>query len=193
MNDAEAFLRAKLGDPELRLIVAKDHSSLSPDFRARLRARIADELRVHDDERARVLDLKTPLLRAAGRYLSISHCPVAGGFVVSRKPVGLDLEVASRVKPAVIARISRPGELESAPGAAALWAAKEAAFKALQHAERSPDLASQIEIGDWKSSDSDSEAGTFSVKNLSDFSSRGALGCVIGQDTSILCTFTLAT
>lgn len=188
MSDAERALRDLLSDPTLRLEVRPEFSSAHTNYREEIRRAIAHELGASE----RIFDLSRPLLKVGDRSVSISHCPTLGGFVHSLRPIGFDVEASDRVRPAAISRISKPEEADGAPSFAALWAAKEAAFKALQHAETKPELLSQIEIGLWKTSEIGSQIGTFSLANLSDFSSRGALGCVIGQKEHVLCTFALA-
>ncbi len=65
--------------------------------------------------------------------------------------IGFDLEVISRVTPALAKRVcSSEAEFTRSPNAAALWTAKEAAFKSLK-GPLQPQVASDLEITGWKS------------------------------------------
>lgn len=120
--------------------------------RLHLRQALFDHIRTHmiatnDNANESVLQSLTDLSkppRLSGWAISTSHCPVAGGFVATpiSQPLclGFDVEVASRLKPDVIARIA-PGSTEKSIVAfiatsherALFWAAKEAAIKAFGH------------------------------------------------------------
>ncbi len=126
--------------------------SSAPEYRTQLRRALCEKLismGVQFD-REQVMDLsKWPL--AEGINISLSHCPEAGGWAITdwHQSVGFDLEVPKRVKAEVVARVSNPSEVSSAPSAAALWVAKEASFKALR-GPRQPLLISQVQISNWK-------------------------------------------
>ncbi len=84
-------------------------------------------------------DLSRPP-RLEGWAISVSHCPLLGGFMAapSDSHVGLDFELASRVSPQIARRVAAfSGEekvlqnIEAAKQPFALfWSAKEAAIKA---------------------------------------------------------------
>lgn len=82
-------------------------------------------------------------------FSSISHCNSYGGYILSSKKIGFDIETTERVSESVIQRISKAHEISLAPSYAALWTAKEASFKALADAN-SIKTVSQIEIGHWR-------------------------------------------
>lgn len=66
--------------------------------------------------------------------ISISHCPKIGGFVISKKKVGLDLEQYQRLSQNLIQRISDNVELKYFDNNSyqIVWTVKEAVFKASQ-------------------------------------------------------------
>ena len=72
-------------------------------------------------------------------------------FVLSQKchGLGVDIEEFARITPAAVARISKAEELDLAPHAAHLWAAKEAAFKTLALTQQ-PSVISKVTIFDWQ-------------------------------------------
>ncbi|MGE5085948.1 MAG: 4'-phosphopantetheinyl transferase superfamily protein [Bacillota bacterium] len=96
-------------------------------------------------------------------YWSISHAKGMGILVLCNKPVGVDVEVISRVHEGVVKRVSNPAEVSSAPTASALWTAKEAAFKATREFNQ-PSVLCDISIGDWKNIESQLE--TFALLNF---------------------------
>lgn len=186
--------RRLLKDDELLIVVDAAFGAAAPDHRTHLRRSIlqtVENLGLKVEDPAPVLDLSRPLLRVGIFHVSIAHSIPLGGFALSKNPVGFDLEEASRVETRTVARVSVTADLNEAPHPAWLWTAKESAFKALQHAEKSPELLSQIEIGDWVLTGENSQSGTFSVRNLSGFSSRAALGCVIQAEEMIASTFSI--
>lgn len=65
------------------------------------------------------------------KYVSLSHCPVMGGFVISQQPVGLDLEQYQRLSSSVLKRISKDEEqkLFTENQMKALWTVKESVYK----------------------------------------------------------------
>lgn len=103
------------------------------------------------------LDLAKPP-HAPGLYASISHCDQGGGFCVSEtRPVGFDVELAVRVSERTVARIcAGADEVRSAPSPAALWCAKEAAFKSLLSTGFQPSIVAAITTTDWRASDATS-------------------------------------
>ncbi len=83
---------------------------------------------------------------------SVSHCRAAGGFVSFTKDqhCGFDIEEIDRVSDHVVKRICREeSEFTSAPGAALLWSAKEAAYKSLRDLQQPPAISAVL-IYDWK-------------------------------------------
>ena len=77
-----------------------------------------------------VLDLtSTPCLRQG--FVSISHCPVVGGFGYSNQKIGFDLEQYQRLSPGLISRISSPEEYDVLKSfyRPSLWTIKESVYK----------------------------------------------------------------
>jgi hypothetical protein len=129
MEKVETFFR----DYQVRIFIETLWSDQNPNYRQHLQCEI---------ER----------VSTAESNVSVSHCPMAGGFALtlSREFIGFDLEVASRVRPTLARRICQTEEeFRSAPDAAALWASKEAAYKSLRGFQQ-PEVISQIEIGRWQ-------------------------------------------
>ncbi|MGE0763527.1 MAG: hypothetical protein AB7N80_09645 [Bdellovibrionales bacterium] len=95
-------------------------------------------------------DLKKPP-QVTGFTVSISHCPLAGGFAVAfsdEGQLGFDLENAAQVTPEIALRVSSKQELEQAPSPACLWTAKEATFKSLLGPAQ-PLVLSAIHLHNW--------------------------------------------
>ena len=70
--------------------------------------------------------------RGPGVSISVSHCPVFGGFIFSNDKnisLGLDIEKADRVNLRSVEYVSSLEEIKASPGISFLWVAKEAAFK----------------------------------------------------------------
>lgn len=114
---------------------------------------------------------------------SISHTTGMGVLVYSLDWVGVDVEVTDRVTNQVMQRVSTLAEIQEAPTLAALWCAKEAAFKALK-GFRQPSVISDVSIGGWKKIDSQTE--TFQLLNYENHetphSGRGVVK-YLGQHT----------
>lgn len=85
--------------------------------------------------------------------ISISHCPVFGGFVFSfdkGASLGFDVEIKKRVSAKALSRISTKKELAAAPSPpAALWTAKEAAFKCAGAIDRKLKFLNECGISNW--------------------------------------------
>lgn len=65
------------------------------------------------------------------KYVSISHSPVLGGFVLSSKQIGFDLEQKQRLSPSVLKRISDEDERQMLPAEmqSSMWTIKESVYK----------------------------------------------------------------
>ena len=76
-----------------------------------------------------------PVLRGGSAYVSISHCEDLVACVVSRTPVGIDIERIRPLKPGLIDRVCTPEEkayIQDAPERFfEVWTAKESYFKML--------------------------------------------------------------
>ena len=97
--------------------------------------------------------------------ISVSHCPVLGGFVFSfnsEVALGLDMEQSHRVNEQLIGRLSNTEELRKAPDPSLLWAAKEAAFKCLILEQNR--LIKHISITEWEQTASSSYHFRFQVE-----------------------------
>jgi phosphopantetheinyl transferase len=81
------------------------------------------------DQIPKALELKTDLQTV--KFVSISHSPVLGGFVLSSKQIGFDLEQNQRLSPSVLKRISDDDERQMLPAhmQSALWTIKESVYK----------------------------------------------------------------
>lgn len=155
----ESF-RKILHSPSLQIFAHPDWGSHNPAHRDLLRA----EIQKHTEGK--------------NLYHSVSHTHDLGLFALCEFPIGVDLEITSRVQNKVVARVSSDKELRMAPGAAALWCAKEACFKALKTFEQ-PSVVSQISIGDWEKIDSQTE--TFTLLNSTEFKSSSEGRGVVRQ------------
>jgi hypothetical protein len=129
---------------QISVDLSPKYASRAPDFRSLLRMSIYQKL-----QEPSLLDL-TQIPRLPHGFVSISHCPSLGGYVLSKNPVGFDIEESSRVEWRFVDRMSHPDD-EKGPTAAAQWCAKEAVFKLL--ADQQPPVLSQIAIYNWKSKD----------------------------------------
>ena len=149
-DDILKSLKTHLNCPDLQFFFRPEWGSTYPEHRELIRN-----------------DLKY-LFEEKGINTSISHCPQLGVVAASRQPIGVDVEVVSRVQKNVAARISTPEELSAAPDFAALWCAKEACFKALKTYQQ-PSVISKVSIGDWQKIDSHFDI--FQCVNAGDFNS----------------------
>lgn len=145
-----------MADPFQRLIgqFAESHliglgsdawNSNNPEARQLIRSSAAKKLHIEGPE---VADLSKPP-RPEKWSLSISHTHAFGGWVAAPRPlrVGFDVEMAARIKPVTIARISSPREIDEAPDSRFLWCAKESVYKALENEQ--PDAVTRLHIQGW--------------------------------------------
>ena len=95
-----------------------------------------------------VLDLSTFPQTLENLYVSISHCKDLGVFIVSSRPVGIDIEMSSRLKKEVVGRVSTVDEMLMLDEVGLLWPAKEALFKC----ETGLKLLSEIKLDTWEKS-----------------------------------------
>jgi hypothetical protein len=128
--------------------------------------------------------LKETLLHFKGvGHSSISHATGAGGYAYLPElnyQIGFDVELRSRVRPALVNRICKnKDELLAARLPENLWVAKESAFKALQ-GETQPKVISEIEIDHWTMHDQNIE--TFFIKNPAQYGFSVARGVVLIND-----------
>ncbi|MFN8847962.1 MAG: 4'-phosphopantetheinyl transferase family protein [Bdellovibrionales bacterium] len=173
----ELIQLAKSQDQNLILDVEEnlEWRSGSLDHRLKLRTALAKYLskKFHFENFDNILDLKK-LPEFKHGFISISHCPQVGVFAVSNRQLGLDIEVASRVKPEVVERICHKNELQLTNNLPAIWSAKEALFKA----HRNFKVISDTHILEWKVSHN----GIFS---FSDNVFSGWVGIIQGITVSL--------
>ena len=85
--------------------------------------------------------------------VSLSHCAVIGGFIISpsfQASIGFDLEQFGRAKKKIVLRIANKNELNQSPSPSTLWSAKEAAYKSL-YPFQPHTYIKKIFIFDWQS------------------------------------------
>jgi hypothetical protein len=144
-SDITALVQTEF--PRFKLKIDETWNSTVRNHRSHIRSNLCDSLAAAgESDLQQWLDLKNrPMPKA--HNVSISHCPVAGGFAQIPKPhkVGLDLEDLSRDITSVVSRISTADELKVAPSAAALWVAKESVLKAIGLT-----LVSEARVNSWK-------------------------------------------
>lgn len=100
-----------------------------------------------------VMNLAT-LPQSEDFHISISHCKMLGGFVLSNEkaPIGIDIEMSERVKLKTVQRISNHFDHLDFPSPAELWTAKESSFKVIK--KYNPKTISQISITQWEKTNS---------------------------------------
>ncbi|MFN8791380.1 MAG: 4'-phosphopantetheinyl transferase family protein [Bdellovibrionales bacterium] len=123
-----------------------DWGSQHPQHRDLIRRALNEYLqREHPEEiNESILDLETPPVLKKLR-VSISHTQGLGGFVVSARSAGLDIEQTRRIRPEVLERISSEDERRRCPRPELLWTAKEAVFKCSSQYV----MITQISIDSW--------------------------------------------
>ena len=144
-SDITALIQTE--HPRFKLKIDETWNSTVHNHRSHIRSNLCDSLSAAgESDLQQWLDLKKrPMPKS--QSVSISHCPIAGGFAQIPKPhlVGLDLEDLSRDFDNAVSRISSPIELKVAPSAAALWVAKESLLKAIGLT-----LVSEARVNGWK-------------------------------------------
>jgi phosphopantetheinyl transferase (holo-ACP synthase) len=130
--------------PKLTFELLPQFASSAPDYRNKLRAHLYNRI-----QQTSLLNLDE-IPRLQHGFVSISHCPTLGGYVLSKDPIGFDIEETTRVELRFVERMAHPDDTKG-PTPAALWCAKEAAFKAL--ADQQPQVIAQIAVNNWKTID----------------------------------------
>jgi phosphopantetheinyl transferase (holo-ACP synthase) len=145
-------LRAHTGDAEFFFQINPEWSSRHEGHRLEVRQEVMRALQLRGWSLPNHLLEPGSLPSAGDPPMSVSHCPLAGGFALTAPArnvsLGFDLEAIERVTAPIVSRISEPKELAIAPDLASLWVAKEASYKALPRSIQ-PLVTSQIEIGGW--------------------------------------------
>ena len=174
----ESALRLFFGRDDLTILTRPEWGSTNLGYRRQIR----DALREFTGENHS--DLEKPPI-STEYSISISHSHTAGGFAAVRKPlfVGFDIEETARIQASVVARVSSTDEVVTAPSSAALWSAKEAAFKALTSLGHWKVLG-DVSICDWArvSIDGIDAASTFKVSTPKTAFANGQ-GLVFSRDT----------
>lgn len=120
-------------DPTLTLKVERKWSSIYTDNRLLLRKDLFKRF-----QHPSLLNLEE-VPKNLDQNVSISHCPVYGGYVISDRPVGFDLEQLKRVSLPLVKRICDEKELElledHQENRAIFWSTKESAYKAMRKTE----------------------------------------------------------
>jgi hypothetical protein len=117
------------------------------NHRALIRQDIVNSLAVTDDLiQKNLLNLKE-LPTAPGVDISVSHCPVLGGYAWAGGgyKIGFDIEQNHRVRADHVLMVASQDELKMAQEPSNLWVIKESAFKAFSKAYN-VNVASLIEV-----------------------------------------------
>lgn len=186
--------RNTLGTQSLRIFEKEEWGAHNPEHRQKMREFLRIQAQPPQPATPQSsqdpLVFPEPLTRVGEKYCSLTHTLKRGLIALDSFPVGIDLEENSRVQARVVARIaSSAKELERMPNPAALWTAKEAAFKAL-YSFTQPPVMSQLEIGGWR----ESQDGLifFELKNAEDFSAPQGRGALFQSDIWSLAVFSFS-
>lgn len=141
-SEFEAWMN-KNEDPSLALKVQKKWNSTYTDYRLLIRKDLAKRLGAPE-----ILDL-SDFPKNLSRNISISHSPIFGGYALSDRPMGLDVEQLRRISLHLVKRVCQPEELkwlEKNPlWSPCVWTLKEASYKALRLTE---EVLSEIVVKD---------------------------------------------
>lgn len=155
----KALILSKLkSDETFHVDIRSTWGSENPNYRAEIRKGILEYLKLnHPNEITQsVWDLDSPPVLPS-MFVSISHTNGMGGFVLSSKSLGFDIEDKSRITQKIIDRVSTEEELKSCPNFELLWPAKEAIFKCstefytISHIQITQWLPAQNETFEFKS------------------------------------------
>ncbi len=126
---------------------SKEWNSKVKNHRELIRQDLVKTLGISEESLTKkLLDLKV-LPMAPEVDISISHCPLIGGYAWAQSGyrIGLDIEMINRVRQEHVLMISTPNELEMARDPANLWVIKESAYKAFSKAHNVT-VASDIDV-----------------------------------------------
>lgn len=152
------------------------------------RQKIREDIMSHTKDTKDVLDLSRPPHVKKGA-VSISHNSFHGGYVYTKDDevsLGFDLELNHRFQSALVLRVAKEAEVQEAPSFGALWAAKEASFKAMiKNAQ--PKTITEITLGKWlKLAENIHSVQVLAVSNRLPFKpSIGVVVCGPNQTLSI--------
>lgn len=127
-----ATISKAIKDPEFKIELKPDWSSAHSNYRQEIRKFLSAHFTKYFTraQLATIHDLEHIPKSEIGCF-SISHCQKLGGFSYSEFSHGFDVEEISRISDPILRRTTKPEEYEQAPKKYYLWAAKEAAYKAL--------------------------------------------------------------
>lgn len=147
--DLQSKFQSMIADPSLQIHLNKDWCSRYENYRHNIRAQLLLQLSELNDTTPKnvVFDLTKPP-RLNSYYVSISHSQTIGGFALSKKIIGFDIEDLSRVNETLIQRVAKKSP-EPPPFPAALWCALEASFKAFSIVA-DPVHFTEITVSDWE-------------------------------------------
>lgn len=174
-----ATIRAAIKDPEFEILLNTEWSSQSKNYRQEIRKTLAKDFTQHFTREQLVhLNDLTWIPKSEIGWFSISHCQRIGGFSYSKHLHGFDIEEVVRISEPILRRTCTSEEYEAAPKKYYLWAAKEAAFKALDRSEdanSSELIITDLHCFGWKSQFGKDVWGfqIKSEKNLSFYLNRG--------------------
>ena len=149
-ENQEQRMKSLLGLAHFQILLRDEWKSTALDYRDLIRRFLFENFSADKS----ILDLSQRPLLPQGS-VSVSHSSLCGGFAITTVPgvsLGFDIEENERMREQVVARVSSSEELETAPSLAALWAAKEAAFKSFPKGVQPP-VMSSISVNSWKKAD----------------------------------------
>lgn len=169
-------------DPSLSYHFQKKWASTYTDNRLLIRKDLYKKLK-HKP----LLDL-TELPKAPDKNISISHCPIMGGYVLSDRFVGLDFEQLRRISLKLVQRILSKSEekfLKDSPHQI-LWTIKESAYKTL----RLQDVpVSEIQISTIEDNEIDELNGLRVYKSRCHVQKQSTINySIICEDLDLVCS-----
>lgn len=125
------------------------------DQRQAIRGLIKDQLKALDIhltpiELEQLKDLNHRPRFFSGFYVSVSHSKSMGVFAIGKGPCGVDVESKSRIRKALVERVSSREDVKNALEFPYLWTAKESAFKLLSPIHHSLKVLSEISKIHWQ-------------------------------------------
>jgi 4'-phosphopantetheinyl transferase len=170
----------------LNLYLQSGFGSENKDHRTLIRSAIvqnhSDVLSKFEIQNIQNLDL---LPTSEKIFFSISHNQSLGGYSAADIQHGFDIELKSRIKEAIILRVSTQTEIIESPDLKFLWCAKEAAFKALGNSDL---IISDLNICDWKSQNK-TGLWSYSVSSAKTLDLKRNIGFVFTDSIQIFSIF----
>jgi len=158
-------IQQKIADPFFKIKVDRHWGAENNDYRVKIREHLFNDEAAHFTKTNQFNLYNLQMLpQAEDGTFSISHCRGLGGYAFSTNTIGFDIEEFKRISPAIITRTCSEQERKLAPKIAFLWAAKEAAFKALASSVAEGNLVlTQIHCYNWVIVDNDNSLWSFEV------------------------------